>query len=121
MRISEVARRTGLAASAIRYYEQHDMFSPGQIGRTPNGYRDFTDSALRRLQLVQAGRDAGFSLAEMKSRMHDWDNLPDDDRVGILTAQLEVIEDRIAKLSKSRVTVQEALETLKERLDLPNR
>ncbi|KUM30553.1 hypothetical protein AQ436_13360 [Arthrobacter sp. EpRS66] len=119
MRISEVARLTGLAPSAIRYYEQHDMFSPGQVERTSNRYRDYTQDALRRLELVQAGRDAGFSLAEMKSRLRNWDALPDDQRVEILVAQLEVIDDRIQRLAQSRRTVNEALETLNARLDAP--
>lgn len=117
MRISEVARRTGLAPSAIRYYEQHDMFSPGQIERTSNGYRDYTPAALRRLDLLQAGRDAGFTLAEMKNRMRDWDHLPDQERAQILTAQLAVIDERIERLSTSRSTVHDALHTLKARLE----
>jgi len=116
MRISEVARRTGLAPSAIRYYEQHDMFSPGQIERTSNGYRDYTPAALRRLDLLQAGRDAGFTLAEMKHRMRDWDNLPNQERAQILTAQLAVIDERIERLTTSRSTVYETLQRLKVRL-----
>jgi len=120
MRISEAARLTGLVPSAIRYYEQHDMFSPGQVERTSNGYRNYTQGALRRLELVQAGRDAGFSLAEMKSRLRDWDDLPDSRRAEILTAQLEVIDDRIQRLAKSRGAIHEALETLKARLDVPS-
>ncbi len=45
MRIGELARRSGLAPSAIRYYEREDMFSSGQIDRGSNGYRDYSISA----------------------------------------------------------------------------
>lgn len=113
MRISEVARRTGLSPSAIRYYEQEDMFSPGQIERASNGYRVYSPGALRRLGLIQAGRDAGFSLAEMKTRLRNWETLPDDDRVSLLETQLDVIDERIERLTKSRATVHKALEVLR--------
>lgn len=115
MRISEVARRTGLAPSAIRHYEHCDMFSPGHIERTSNGYRDYSPGALRRIELIQAGKDAGFSLTEMKVRLRDWDALPDEDRAELLEAQLLVIDERIERLTKSRTTVQQTLETLRER------
>ncbi|WP_349930280.1 MerR family transcriptional regulator [Glutamicibacter mishrai] len=116
MKISEVARLTGLAPSAIRYYEQQDMFSPGQVERTSNGYRNYTTGALRRLELLQAGRDAGFTLAEMKNRMRDWDTLPDEKRAEILKTQLDVIDEKIERLSESRRQVLESLQTLQERL-----
>ncbi|MCO1338880.1 hypothetical protein BJH93_08245 [Kocuria polaris] len=115
MRISEVARETGIAPSAIRYYEQHDMFSPGQIGRLANGYRDYTPGALRRFELIQAGKDAGFSLAEIRIRLRDWDTMPDEERAQLLKAQLDVIDERIEGLTKSRATVQGTPATLRTR------
>lgn len=60
--IAEVARRTGLAASALRYYEQKGLIQP--IGR--QGLRRvFAASVLERLALIALGRAAGLSLADI--------------------------------------------------------
>lgn len=60
--IAEVARRTGLAASALRYYEQKGLIQP--IGR--QGLRRVFDaSVLERLALIALGRAAGLSLADI--------------------------------------------------------
>lgn len=112
MRIRELARLTGLAPSAIRYYEQRDMFSPGQVRRDANGYRDYTPEALRRVELILAGRAAGFSLAQMRGRMQDWETMGDDRRTALLEEQLQVIDGRIAALVRGRETVREALAAL---------
>lgn len=115
MRIGELARLTGLAPSAIRYYEERDMFSPGQVIRLRNGYRDYTPQARRRLELVLAGRAAGFSLDDMRHRMEHWEGMPDSERVAILAEQQERLEERIAALAASRDGVLRALEMLRAR------
>ncbi|MEX0632353.1 MerR family transcriptional regulator [Serratia ureilytica] len=60
MKIGELAQRAGVAASAIRYYEQLGLL-PKPV-RGVNGYRVYSDSALERLHLIQIGQNLGFSL-----------------------------------------------------------
>lgn len=74
--ISEVARRTGLAASALRFYEQKGLITP--VGR--RGLRRLYDAGVvERLGLVALGRTAGFSLVEI-ARMFAPDGRPRIDR-----------------------------------------
>ena len=115
MRIGELARLTGLAPSAIRYYEERDMFSPGQVVRLPNGYRDYTPEARRRLELILAGRASGFSLDDMRHRMEHWEDMADAERIALLAEQQELLEERIAALTESRDGIVRALETLRDR------
>lgn len=62
MDISEVARRTGVRASTLRFYEEKGLIT--SIGR--RGLRRvFRDDVLERLSLIALGRAAGFSLDEM--------------------------------------------------------
>jgi MerR family redox-sensitive transcriptional activator SoxR len=70
--IGEVAGRSGMAASALRYYEQE-----GLIGatRTPGGARRYPRSVLRRLAIIRAGRNVGLSLPELRAAL---DTLPAD-------------------------------------------
>jgi MerR family transcriptional regulator, redox-sensitive transcriptional activator SoxR len=61
--ISEVARRVGLQASAIRYYERI-----GLLPRAPriSGQRRYDTTALYRLAIIQRARELGFSLTEIR-------------------------------------------------------
>lgn len=60
--IAEVARRTGLPASTLRYYDEKGLIRP--IGR--RGLRRLFDArVLDRLAVIALGRSAGFSLDEV--------------------------------------------------------
>jgi MerR family redox-sensitive transcriptional activator SoxR len=63
MKIGELAARTGLAASAIRYYEKVGLLpAPYRTG----GQRRFPEDALHRVLLIRYAGDMGFTLAEIK-------------------------------------------------------
>ena len=63
MTIGQVAKGSGLAASAIRYYEQAGLLpKPQRIG----GRRQYDWSILERLAVLQRARACGFSLAEAR-------------------------------------------------------
>jgi arsenate reductase len=57
MRIAELARRVGVAPSAVRWYEHAGVVPPP--GRRANGYRDYTEADVARLRLVVALRRLG--------------------------------------------------------------
>jgi DNA-binding transcriptional MerR regulator len=60
--IAEVAHRTGVPASALRFYEEKGLIAP--VGR--RGLRRLFDiDVLERLSLIALGRTAGFSLEEI--------------------------------------------------------
>ena len=62
MDINEVARRSGVPASALRYYEQKGLIA--SVGRS-GLRRVFAASVLERLALIALGRSAGLSLDEI--------------------------------------------------------
>jgi arsenate reductase len=57
MRIAELARRVGIAPSAVRWYEQAGVLP--EAAREQNGYRAYTDADVARLRLVVALRRLG--------------------------------------------------------------
>ena len=62
--IGELARRTGLASSALRYYERVGLLSPaGRAG----GRRHYGASSAERVALIQLCQDAGFTLREIRA------------------------------------------------------
>jgi MerR family transcriptional regulator, redox-sensitive transcriptional activator SoxR len=62
--IGEVVRRSGKAASAIRYYESIGLLPPAQ---RESGRRLFPEETVRTLHLIDTGRSAGLTLEEMRS------------------------------------------------------
>jgi len=64
--IGEVARRSGVAASALRFYEDTGLL---QSERAAGGARCYPRSALRRIAVIQAAKAVGMPLADLKQAM----------------------------------------------------
>ena len=60
--IGEAARRSGKAASAIRYYESIGLLAPAQ---RVSGRRLFPEDVVRRLHVIDTARSAGLTLEEI--------------------------------------------------------
>jgi MerR family redox-sensitive transcriptional activator SoxR len=61
--ISEVARRAGVRASTLRYYEQIGILpAPQRV----SGWRRYDTTVLHRLAVIQRARDTGFTLKEIR-------------------------------------------------------
>jgi len=103
--IGEVASRTGLAVSAIRYYDDEGLVS---ARRTPGGRRMFIRSDIRRLSFILIAQQMGFSLEEIRNQLRqlplertpnkrDWEKISRgfrarlDARIGML----ERLRDRL--------------------------
>lgn len=66
--IGEVAKKTGLQASAIRFYEKADLLpKPIRCG----GQRRYDHSVLRRIAVLQRAKDCGLTLAEVRTLFMD--------------------------------------------------
>jgi MerR family transcriptional regulator, redox-sensitive transcriptional activator SoxR len=104
--IGEVAARSGVAASALRFYERRGLIA---AARTDGNQRRYDRSVLRRIAFVQAGRAAGITLTEIGSALEglpthrtpsrrDWERLSkrwrDDLDARIET--LQALRDRLS-------------------------
>ena len=95
--IAEVARRAGVPASTLRFYEEKGLIA--SIGR--RGLRRLFDFAvLERLALIALWRTAGFSLDEI-ALMFAPDGQPRIDRQ-MLAAKADELDETIRKLSDMR-------------------
>ena len=95
--IAEVAKRSGVPASTLRYYEERGLIE--SIGRR-GLRRTFEPGVLERLALIALGRQAGFSLEEIAA-MFDPRGMAVIDR-GMLTAKADEIDTLIRRLSAMR-------------------
>jgi MerR family transcriptional regulator, redox-sensitive transcriptional activator SoxR len=64
MLIGEVARRSGLAASALRFYEREGLLQPS--GRSSQR-RIYSPQVMGRIRIIQLAREAGFTIAETRT------------------------------------------------------
>jgi DNA-binding transcriptional MerR regulator len=97
MDITEVAQRSGVPASTLRFYEQKGLIA--SVGR--RGLRRvFDPGVLERLALIALGRSAGFSLDEI-GPMFAPDGRPQIDR-RVLAAKAEELDGTIRRLSAMR-------------------
>ena len=62
--IGKAARRVGIRPSAIRYYERQGILQPTVRGA--NGYRTYSDDAVRLLLFVKRAQSLGITLKEIK-------------------------------------------------------
>jgi DNA-binding transcriptional MerR regulator len=65
MKIGELAAATGIATSAIRFYEQSGLLPAAQ--RAGNGYRSYSVEAVERLRFIQVAQALGFTLDSLRS------------------------------------------------------
>ena len=100
--IGQVAERTGLSVSAIRFYEEAGLVHPT---RNNGGQRRFRRSDIRRLSFVLIAQQLGFSLDDIRARMQA---LPHErtptqkDWARISRSFRAVLDDRIDVLTRTR-------------------
>ncbi|GAA1831091.1 hypothetical protein GCM10009772_06030 [Pseudonocardia alni subsp. carboxydivorans] len=67
MKIGEAARRVGVEVHVLRHWNDERVVVPD---RAASGHREYTEEHVRRLRVVQACRDVGMSLAEIRLVLH---------------------------------------------------
>jgi len=104
--IGEVAERSGLAVSAIRFYEDKGLITSR---RTSGGQRRFRRDVLRRLAFIQAAQRVGLTLDEIGAAI---DRLPAD--TGPTGAEWKELSASWRPLLDERIAL---LEALRDELD----
>ena len=100
--IGQVAERSGVAVSALRYYEAQGLVS---ASRTAGGARRFPRSVLRRLAFVRAAQNVGLTLPEIREALAA---LPEDrtpsgrDWARLSAAWRDRLDERIRALEQLR-------------------
>ncbi|TXC62070.1 MerR family transcriptional regulator [Piscinibacter aquaticus] len=93
MDISEVARKSGVAASALRYYERKGLIRSLE---SDSARRKFSPAVLDQLALISLGQAAGFSLEEIRLMFTPGGTLNIDRRM--LSAKADELERMVRRL-----------------------
>ena len=103
--IGEVAARSGVAPSALRFYEREGLI---EATRTDGNQRRYERAVLRRIAFIQAGRAAGVTLADIHEALaglptsrtpsrRDWERLSNKwrDDLDARIETLQALRDRL--------------------------
>ena len=107
--IGEIARRTGVATSALRFYEEHGLI---HSERNPAGHRRYHADVMRRVSFIRTAQRVGLSLDEIGEALSslpdrrtptatDWDRLASswrprlDQQVALLTRLRDQLDECI--------------------------
>ena len=100
--IGELARRSGLAASALRFYEEQGLL---KSQRSDSGRRQFVRGDLRRVAFIRAAQAVGLTLDQIRNALA---SLPDGrtptqkDWVRLSSAWRPLLDQRIHQLTRLR-------------------
>jgi MerR family transcriptional regulator, copper efflux regulator len=101
--IGELAARFGLATHVLRHWEDTGLLTPA---RRVAGRRVYVDAHVTRVAEIQIGKEAGFTLEELR----DLFAAPDREaRRAQLRRQLDQVRERIARLELSRTMLEHGL------------
>jgi MerR family transcriptional regulator, redox-sensitive transcriptional activator SoxR len=107
--ISEISRRSGVASSALRFYEEKGLI---QSERAGSGHRRYPRSALRRIAFIVFAQKVGLTLEEIGAELA---KLPPDrvptrrDWARLSGGWTEKIDRRIAELQRLRAGLTECI------------
>jgi DNA-binding transcriptional MerR regulator len=110
--IGELSERTGVAPSALRYYEELGLMPPALRA---SGKRRYGESAVQLVGVILFLRDLGFSLAEMKTLIVSRSRSADEWRE-LARNKLAELEKSVERAQAARLAIQHALRCKHENL-----
>jgi MerR family transcriptional regulator, redox-sensitive transcriptional activator SoxR len=100
--VGELAERAGVATSALRFYEEHQLITSD---RTKAGHRRYPPDTLRRVSFIKVAQRVGLTLAEIAEALS---SLPDSrtptryDWTKLAKRWRPILDERIAMLTRLR-------------------
>jgi len=112
LKISELAKRTGLSAHTIRFYEKHGLINAST--RSEAGYRFYSEADLRRVEFVKTARNIGFSLDDISTLLSirvDKESHSCQEVTDITRHKLDEVNARITEPQSMQKTLELLLES----------
>ncbi|TDC78740.1 MerR family transcriptional regulator [Streptomyces hainanensis] len=105
MSIGELAGRFGLATHVLRHWESVGLLVPD---RAPGGQRRYGVEELRRVAMIQIGKEAGLGLGDLRDLLAAVNDL--GDRRSLLRHHHARLVERIARAQAAKRLIEEVLE-----------
>jgi MerR family transcriptional regulator, redox-sensitive transcriptional activator SoxR len=107
--IGEIADRAGIAASAIRYYEQIGLLPSA---RRVSGKRRYDLSILQKLRMIRLAKQTGLTIEEIQVLLHDFpENTPPSIRWAALAqGKIAELDEKMLQIQQMKSMLEKALE-----------
>lgn len=116
MKIGELAKRSGLAPSTIRFYESKGLLNA--VSRQANGYREYPPEAVMVLGIIASAQQTGFSLDEIKQVLpSDLSSWRHDELIEVLQKKIADIEAMEVRLKQSKAHLQSLIQYINDKPD----
>lgn len=112
MNIGELARRSGLAPSAIRYYERTGLLPPAARGS--NGYRAYGEATLEQLKVIGIGQNLGFSLDAIRGVLKLEGDVLMDALMESMARRLAEIDTMALALAAQRASILQTMQEVRD-------
>ncbi|MBE7147210.1 MerR family transcriptional regulator [Bacillus mycoides] len=117
MRIGELSKETGVSERALRHYEEKGLLPSKRLA---NGYRDFDESAIEKVELIQMYLQIGLNLEETERMLrcleiepHLYEN-PCSSILALYEDKLDEVTKQITLLSNIQTNLQKHVSLLKQ-------
>jgi DNA-binding transcriptional MerR regulator len=106
MKIGDIAKKTGVSKSIIRYYEDKGVLPPAV--RTESGYRNYGAAELSRIRFVTGVRRLGCSFGEIRAliEMQQDHCVPEEQVLELVSTKLAEVDDELERLKQVRRELQ---------------
>ncbi len=105
--VKELSTLAGVSVRTLHYYDQIGLLSPARIAQ--NGYRQYDDAGLMRLQQILFYRELDFKLADIKELLDS----PAFEQVSALESHWDALWARLARTERLIKTVEDTIQHLK--------
>jgi len=102
MKTGELARRTGVSADTLHYYEKRGLLKP--LRRKDNGYREYEEATVVRVEMIQRALNLGFTLNELVPFLQERDSggSPCQSVRRLAIKKLQEVDRKLEELSSLR-------------------
>ena len=101
MTINEVSKKLNITPDTLRFYEKSGLIGP--IQRNKNGYRNYQENDLKRIEFVKCMRNAELSIDVLRQyiKLYDEGEKTKDKRKDLLIEQKRLLDDKIKTMQKA--------------------
>lgn len=111
MKIGELAKQSGLAPSAIRFYESKGLLNA--VSRQSNGYREYPPEAVAVLSIITNAQQTGFTLEEIGQMLpKDMSSWQHDQLLAGLNKKIQDIESMALRLAQNKAHLQSLIQLI---------
>lgn len=122
MLINELAKRTGVSAHTIRFYERYGLIRGRRNHAvTSNNYLHYDEESVARMELILDAKSAGFTLQEISEIIDAWyeDKYTRRQKLDILERKLRALDDKIKELRQMKKIISDCIKSFDQESATP--